>query len=322
VEREDGEVHGVGLPTDLPPSEGKGRSILVAGATGRQGGAVVRHLLRAGWSLRALTRDPTSPAARELQRLGAETVKGDMGNESALLSAMEGVHGVFSVQNYWEAGDVEEVRQGMNMANAALKSRVRHFVYSSIASAGTWSHIDHFETKSMVENHLRWIGLKRTILRPVLFMENYFSPEVWTGIAKGRLMSPLPRDRKVQLVSMEDVGAFAAAAFLHPEVFMKKIVEITGDELTMGEIAEAVGAASGRKVRFIRVPGILARPFMGKSLHHLYRWLGSKGFGVDIESLQRQYPEIPLTNFRACLERQNWAPDGHASSRGVQAVPS
>ncbi len=84
---------------------------LVTGATGRQGGAVARHLLERGHWVRALTRDPKKPAARALAEMGAEVVGGDLDDSPSVERALEGVYGVFSVQNFWEAGYEREVRQ-------------------------------------------------------------------------------------------------------------------------------------------------------------------------------------------------------------------
>src|SRR5512133_3180903 len=95
--------------------------IAVTGATGQQGGAVVRKLLADGWQVRALTRDINKPAAQELKSLGAELVAGDMDNRADLDAAFNGVYGVFSVQNFWlpNVGFDGEVRQGKLVADAA-----------------------------------------------------------------------------------------------------------------------------------------------------------------------------------------------------------
>ena len=91
----------------------------MTGATGRQGGAVLRHLLEQGRPVRALTRRPDSPAARALAAAGAEIAAGDMEDRSSLERAMRGVHGVYSVQDFWSSGAQREVRQGINVADAA-----------------------------------------------------------------------------------------------------------------------------------------------------------------------------------------------------------
>jgi uncharacterized protein YbjT (DUF2867 family) len=92
--------------------------ILVSGATGKQGGAVARELLSHGYKVRAMTRKPADPAARELAGLGADIVKADLDQPETLDDALAGVWGVFAVQNTWEAG-VEREEQG----NASPRSR-------------------------------------------------------------------------------------------------------------------------------------------------------------------------------------------------------
>jgi uncharacterized protein YbjT (DUF2867 family) len=90
----------------------EGRLILVSGATGQQGGAVARSLLGRGFEVRALTRDPEKPKAKELAALGAEVASGDLEDRPAIERVLDGVHGVFSVQQFWEAGFEGEVRPG------------------------------------------------------------------------------------------------------------------------------------------------------------------------------------------------------------------
>src|SRR6516164_7279199 len=95
------------------------KTILVSGATGRQGGARLKYLLRDGWRIRALTRNPQGRAAQELSNSGVEVVQGDMEDLESLRRAMKGVHGVYSVQDFSTVGARREVQQGKNMADAA-----------------------------------------------------------------------------------------------------------------------------------------------------------------------------------------------------------
>jgi uncharacterized protein YbjT (DUF2867 family) len=124
------------------------RSILVCGATGKQGGAVARSLLERGFRVCALTRDPQKPEAQALAEQGAEVVQGDMENRSAVDQVLvEGVYGVLSVQSFWETGYDGEVQQGKTVADAARAASVDHFVYSSVGSAHRKTGIPHFESK-------------------------------------------------------------------------------------------------------------------------------------------------------------------------------
>jgi len=121
---------------------------------------------------------------------------------------VRGVHGVYSVQDYWTIGAKREVQQGKNLADAAKKAGVAHFVYSSVGGAERNTGIEHWETKWEVEKHIRQLGLPATIFRPVAFMENYYIDQVEIGILKGKLMDPIRRDKKFQTIATDDIGAF------------------------------------------------------------------------------------------------------------------
>ena len=178
------------------------KTVLVTGATGRQGGAVVRCMLSRGWKLRALTRHCSSYAAQRLAGQGAELVQGDLEDPTSLERASRGVYGVYSVQDFWAVGAIREVCQGKNLAEAAKKVGVEHFVYSSVGGAERSSGIDHWESKWEIEKHIRKLGLPATMLRPVAFMRNYYIDQVEIGILKGKLMdpsAPINRIRQLQL---------------------------------------------------------------------------------------------------------------------------
>src|SRR5689334_1375441 len=105
------------------------RIILVTGATGKQGGATLRHLRQKGFSVRALTRDPTKAEARALVGQGTEVTRGDLNDQSSLTRVLDGVYGVFAVQTAAEEGVDAEIRQGINLIDAAKRSRISQFVY-------------------------------------------------------------------------------------------------------------------------------------------------------------------------------------------------
>src|SRR5713101_6840816 len=161
------------------------RRVLVTGATGRQGGAVIRHMLPKGWKLRALTRDPGSHAARALTQKGVEVVQGDLEDAASIARAAAGVYSIYSVQDFWAVGAKREVQQGKNLADAAKRAGVKHFVYSSVGGAERNSGIDHWESKWEVEKHIRGLGLPATVIRPAAFMETYYIDQVEIGILKG-----------------------------------------------------------------------------------------------------------------------------------------
>jgi len=160
------------------------KTVLVTGATGRQGGAVIRHMRPKGWKLRALTRNPNSYAAKELAKQGVELVQGDLDDPGSLERAARGVYGIYSVQDFWTVGARREVQQGKNLADVAKKAGVEHFVYSSVGGAERNTGITHFETKWVVEKHIRSLKLPVTVLRPASFMETYHILEVEIGLSE------------------------------------------------------------------------------------------------------------------------------------------
>lgn len=285
--------------------EKEGKIVLVAGATGKQGGAVIRHLQEKGWKIRALTRISNSKAAQVLASKGIDVFQGNMNDLQSLEKAMENAYGVFSVQDFWIVGVKEEIQQGKNMADTAKKAGVQHFVYSSAAGADRESGVDHFEGKFVIEEYIRNIGLQATVLRPVGFMENYNIPRVKNGILKGKLTHPVLPDKKLQLIPTDDIGAFVAAAFEEPEKFFGQAIDIASDELTNPEIAETFSRVMGIPIRYNKLPMLIVRLFMGKELHRMFRWINKVGFDVDIPALSSNNPEVKLTSLEEWLQR-NW----------------
>jgi uncharacterized protein YbjT (DUF2867 family) len=275
--------------------------ILVTGATGQQGGAVAKALLAKGQRVRVLTRNPDK--AVQLAKAGAEVVKGDLTESSDLLSALQGVHGVFAMSTPFEAGMDAEVRQGIMMADAAKQAGVAHYVYTSVGSAHRNTGIPHFDSKWQVEQHIRAIGLPATILRPVWFMENFTTFAKPT--AEGVLSLPIKPDRKLAMVAVNDIGAFGAAAFLHPQDFLGQAIDLAGDELTMVETAQLLAQASGRRIQFQEFPADQAESAMGYDLAVMFKWFNEVGYAIDVGALQEQF-QIPLTTFREWILTIDW----------------
>lgn len=278
------------------------RLILVSGATGNQGGTVARKLLEQGFRVRALTRDPEKLAARALAEGGAEVVRGDLEDRFSLDLELEGVYGVFSVQNFFEAGYEGEVRQGKMLADAAKEAGVSHFVYSSVGSAYRETGIPHFESKWEVEEHVREISLPYTILRPVFFMQNWETMR--DQILEGTLAQPLDPDKPLQQVNTEDIGVFAAMAFEDTERWIGREVDLAGDELTMLEVAETFSSVSGREIGYFQVPWDQFREMMGEEFTVMLRWFNDVGYEADIPALRKEYPD--LSTFEQYLRSHGW----------------
>ena len=279
--------------------------ILVTGATGQQGGAVAQNLLkRPGFVVRALTRDSAQPAAQALAHTGAEVVRGDLDDPASVRRALEGAWGVFSVQNFMETGYDGEIRQGKDLADAAKAAGVHHFVYSSVVSSDRKTGLPHFESKWQIEQHIVPSGLSCTILRPAFFMQNWFS-FMREPILNGTLPLPLNPQTRLQQISTEDIGAFAAMAFEHPSKWTGRTIELAGEELTMLRTAELLTRALGRNVKYVQVPWDQFRQSAGDEMAKMYRWFNDVGYHVDIAALRREYPN--LSTLEKVLAQQDWA---------------
>jgi uncharacterized protein YbjT (DUF2867 family) len=289
--------------------------VLVTGATGRQGGAVVRHMLLKGWKLRALTRNPESHAAKSLARQGVELVQGDLEDAASVVRAAAGVYGIYSVQDFWAVGAKREVQQGKNVADAAKKTSVKHFVYSSVGGAERNTGIPHWESKWEVEKHTRSLGLPATVIRPAGFMEMYYIDQVEIGILKGKLADPIRGDKPYQTIATDDIGAFVALAFDRPAEFIGKELEIAGSELTNLEAAKVFSRVVGKPVKFQKLPLPLVRLILGKEFYTMFRWFNEAGFKADIPGLRRAYPEIHLHTLEEWLRNEGW----HKRAKRVRA---
>ncbi len=290
------------------------KTVLITGATGRQGGAAIRHMLPKGWKLRALTFKADSAAVQRLTDQGIEVVRGDLEDPASLERAARGVYGVYSVQDFWAVGAKREVQQGKNIADAAMKAGVEHFVYSSVGGVDRKSGIDHWESKWQVENYIRKLGLPATMIRPAAFMENYYIDQVEIGILKGKLMDPIRADKPYQTIASNDIGAFIALAFERPKEFIGLEPEIAGSELTNPEAAQVFSRVLGKQVKFQRLPMPMVRFVLGKEFYQMFRWFNQAGFKADIPRLRRQYPEVHLQTLEEWLRNEGW----HKRARRVK----
>jgi uncharacterized protein YbjT (DUF2867 family) len=266
------------------------RLILVTGATGKQGGSLIKELGGKGLVLRAMTRHPDSGAAQQLRAAGVEVVGADLDDAASLERALAGAWGVFAVQNTWEAGVAREEEQGKRLAKVARDAGVHHYVYASVGSAHRRTGIPHFDNKARVEETVRSLGFPSYVIyRPVFFMENLTSPSFLNG---DTIYSALSPDTVLQMIAVGDIGKYAARLFVDAERWNGREIDIAGDARTMPETAAVLGRALGRTIRYVQIPLEEVRK-NSEDFAIMLDWFNRVGYNADIDGTAAQFGITP-----------------------------
>lgn len=281
-------------------------NVLVTGATGKQGGHLVRELLARGHSVRALTRKPESPAAAALSDRGVEIVPGNFDDEASLERAARGVDTVFAMSTPFESGAKTETLEGVNIVRAASGLRVKHLVYTSVAGADRATGIPHFDSKFEVEKEIRRSGVPFTIVAPVFFMDNFLGDWLAAGIAQGSISMALPATRRLQQIALADIAQFTALVIERRESFLGKRIDIASDELTGATTAEVISEVSGRQIKYTAVPIAAARQ-QSEDLARMFEWFDRVGYDADVVGLRSLYPEVDWHRFTDWASEQRWS---------------
>lgn len=278
-------------------------SVLVTGATGKQGGQVARLLLRKGHQVHAFTRKADSPAAKALAKAGAKVVTGDLTDRPAVEREVEGVDAVFAMSTPFEAGMEAETKQGITVADAA-KAKGRYLVYTSVGGANRNTGIPHFDSKFKVEQHIGKIGVDAAIVAPVYFMENAFvfgKQELKEGV----YATALRPDRKLAQIALDDLAGFAVLALENKARFAGKRIDIASDDLTGAQAAEILSRAMGQPLKYFQVPIEKIRA-MSDDMAKMYEWFERVGYSVDTATLRREYPEVGWHTYESWAKKQDW----------------
>jgi uncharacterized protein YbjT (DUF2867 family) len=248
----------------------KTKVIAVLGATGAQGGGLVRAILndpQGGFAARAVTRDPGSAKARALAALGAEVVAADIDDPTSLEKALDGAHGAYFVTFFWAHFSPErEIAEARNMASAAKTAGVQHVIWSTLEDTRKWVplsddrmptlmgkyKVPHFDGKGESDDIFRELGVPTTFLLTSFYWDNliHFGMGPKRG-PDGKLVFTLPMgDKKLPGIAAEDIGGCAYGILKRDGDYVGKTVGVAGEHLTGLQMAAELGRALGEEVRY------------------------------------------------------------------------
>ncbi|MDZ7623879.1 MAG: NmrA/HSCARG family protein [Ignavibacteriaceae bacterium] len=255
--------------------------IAVLGATGAQGGGLVRAIMadKSGeFSARALTRDVNSDKAKALKNLGAEVVAYNVDDYESLKAAFKGAYGVFAVTFFWEHFSAEkEMEEAKLIAKAAKETNIKHVIWSTLEDTRNWIplsdnrmptlqgnyKVPHFDGKGEAEKYFTEQNLPVTFLLTSAYWENmiYFGWGPTRG-QDGKLALNFPMgDKKLPAIGVEDIGKSAYAIFKRGNEFIGKKIGIAGEHLSGKQMAESLTKALGEEVVYNAVPFDVYRKF-------------------------------------------------------------
>lgn len=286
------------------------RKILVFGATGKQGGALIRSLIASPpsnpFELVAVTRNAESPSAKSLaEKSNVSILQGDFNDIDAIFKKAGSVYGVFSVQT--PLNHVKEEKDGKALAELAAKNGVEHFVYASVDRGGEGpTVVPHFASKFHIEQHIKAVAaqtngrMRWTVIRPVAFMEN-LTPDFF-----GRVFGSSWRmtGRKMQIVSTPSIGILAAEAFRVPETYHGLSINLATDSLSFDEANAIFKKQFGRDMPntydFVaRIIHLLA----WKQFGIMFKWIKEEGFGANPDEYKSRFPG--MQDFSQWLEQSS-----------------
>lgn len=280
------------------------KRILVIGATGQQGGAVVKSLTGKGYELFGITRNINSDKSKELFQMGVKMLECDISDLKTLKDIMSGLDVVYFVTTPFEKGVDYEFHQGEIIAQIAKESKVEHVVFSSVANADKKTGIPHFDSKYKIEQEIIRLGLNYTIIAPVYFMDNLTSPWSLPSLKdENKITSPLLGDKLLQQISVDNIGDVVAEVIDRGKDAYSKRIDIAGDEISGNEMAKKLTDYLKRTISY---ESFDIKYMMEDQLDMalMFKWFINVGYDVNIDNLKKEFPNIHWDNFPEWLQNQ------------------
>ncbi|MEV4621195.1 NmrA/HSCARG family protein [Asanoa sp. NPDC049573] len=282
-------------------------TVLVVGATGKQGGAVADLLLDHGHDVIAYVRSPESPSAAALSDAGIRLVVGDLADPEALAGAARGVDAIFGLSvPFGAGGKVEEIAQGRLLVDVAVRSEA-HLIYSSVRGADRLAatDIDHAGSKQLVEAYLRDQEVRATVLGPVYFMENVLNVS-FSRLGDGVLANPLSAAKPLDQVTVRDIAGLAVQAVEHPDRFAGVRIDVVSDRVTGEQAARVLSRVLGREIPYYQLPMDQVRQWAGDEIADTFERFEENTNFVDVDELHARYPEVAWHSYAAWAETVDW----------------
>ncbi len=228
------------------------RKIVVCGATGRQGGAVLDALQESSqWNVVAISRYTQSDKTEEFKNKGVPVIQADLASKSSLINAFKGAYAVYGVtMPLTPKGKIDteyEWLQGQNIVDACVENKIQHLVLSTVlyVEEGQENSLNYIKRKVDIENLVKKNNLPYTFLCPGSFMDDFGGE--YLPVKNNVITGTAANDAKIPHIACRDLGKIAALAFAYPDEFIGKKINLVGDFISGNELAEVVSKLSGNK---------------------------------------------------------------------------
>lgn len=273
-----------------------GKTVTVFGATGTAGSGVMRKLIEAGWTVKAVTRDSSGDKAKAIAGSGAQIVEANLDDRASIRSAIAGSEAVYlsgpSLLNRWDIG---QAVHGINVADAVREVGNDHLVYQS-ALVGDARGILSVGSKRAIEERIAELQLCTTILRPGWFMDNFLNYfPITEDDGKLVIAMAMPVNKENGLICADDIGRAAVAVMADRAKFAGAEINVVSDVLSFGQMAAIIGEEMGKPATPVEVP-IAAIEANWPEGTDLYRWLSTRPTHDSADQLRGLIGET--TSFR------------------------